>query len=246
MITIFIISIAASFYGTLIGGASLITIPALVLIGLPPHMAIGTDRFGIIGLGLAGLLEFRRKKMINYHIAFTLAIPAFFGAFLGANLALSIEENQLRIIIAIINLIGIVFILLQPKVGMTAGPAPTLNRYFLGAIMSFVVGIYAGFYGAMAGTFLAYISIFCFGQTFVNTAASVKIASVMSSSMATMVFAAHGQVNYHVGTAMFVGCAIGSFAGAHFSDRIGNAWIKRIFLLFLLIMVSKMIYSSFC
>ena len=57
LIIIFILSAGASAFGTLVGGTSLITIPALILLGLPPHTAIGTDRFGIIGIGLAGFYK---------------------------------------------------------------------------------------------------------------------------------------------------------------------------------------------
>ena len=136
-------------------------------------------------------------------------------------------------------------ILANPRVGMTRGRAPSTKRYLLGAFLSFWVGVYAGFYGAMAGTFLSYVAIFCFGQTFVDTAASIKIATILTTSMAATVFAAHGQVHYPLGAAMLAGCLIGSYLGAHYSDRIGNVWIKRIFLAFLFIMVIKMIYGVF-
>ena len=54
IIIIFLVGIGASIYGTIIGGSSLITIPLLILMGLPPHTALGTDRVGIIGLLMAG------------------------------------------------------------------------------------------------------------------------------------------------------------------------------------------------
>lgn len=244
MIIIFIVSIAASFYGTLIGGASLITIPTLMLIGLPPHMAIGTDRFGVVGLGMAGFFEFRRKGMLHYGVSLAIGIPAFFGAFLGANLVLSVEENTLRIIVALINLGGLILVLSRPQIGTMAGRAPSVKRYVLGAFLSFWVGVYGGFYGAMAGTFMAYIAILCFGQTFMDTAASIKIATILTTSMAAVVFAAHGQVDYRLGLTMFGGCVIGSYLGAHYSDRIGNVWIKRLFMSFLVIVVIKMLYNA--
>jgi len=67
---IFVFAAGASAFGTLIGGASLITIPLLILLGLPPHMAIGTDRFGVMGIGWAGLYTFHRKKWSTFASVF--------------------------------------------------------------------------------------------------------------------------------------------------------------------------------
>lgn len=79
-VIIFIAAAGASAFGTLIGGASLITISTLILLGLPPHMAIGTDRFGVIGIGVAGLFKFHRKKMIDFRLSTLLAIPTLLGS----------------------------------------------------------------------------------------------------------------------------------------------------------------------
>ncbi|MDF1592449.1 MAG: sulfite exporter TauE/SafE family protein [Desulfobacterales bacterium] len=68
LIIIFVASAAASAFGTLIGGTSLITIPLLIVLGLPPHTAIGTDRFGVMGIGWAGLYKFHHKKFIDYRL----------------------------------------------------------------------------------------------------------------------------------------------------------------------------------
>ena len=77
---IFFVAILAAAFGTLIGGSSIITIPTLILLGLPPHTAIGTDRFGIIGVGLAGWYKFQKKGLINYRIGLIVAIPVLFGS----------------------------------------------------------------------------------------------------------------------------------------------------------------------
>jgi len=53
---VFLVGIGASVYGTRVGGSSLITIPVLILMGLPPHTAPGTDRVGVTGLLMAGLI----------------------------------------------------------------------------------------------------------------------------------------------------------------------------------------------
>lgn len=242
---IFITSLCASIYGTLIGGSSLITIPTLILLGLPPHAAIGTDRLGITGIGIVGWYQFHKKGMINYQIGLTVGIPSIFGAFLGSHLVLKIDEATLKIVIAAITFSILPFIVFSPKRGIERMEG-TLKRhqYLLGAFLSFLVGIYGGFYGAMAGTFLCYVLIISFGQTFLESAANFKIASVLMTVMAASVFASKGAVHYPMAIAMFCGCCIGSYIGVRYSDKIGNVWIKRFFIVLVLIMVIRLLTRS--
>jgi uncharacterized membrane protein YfcA len=241
---IFIAAAGASAFGTLIGGASLITIPTLIILGLPPHMAIGTDRFGVIGIGTAGLYEFHRKRMIDYRISFLMAVPTFLGSMLGANLVLAIPENLLRLIIVVTNILCLLYLLLVPKVGLEEKKRTASRfQYILGGLFCFIIGIYGGFYGAMAATFLAYVLIMGFGQTFIQTAANIKVASVCFTTSAAVVFGINGAIDFKLGLAMFFGCLCGSYLGAHFSDRIGNLWIKRLFITILTVMIVKMAVS---
>lgn len=112
-----------------------------------------------------------------------------------------------------------------------------------GLLFSFLVGIYGGFYGAMAGTFMLYVLLFFFNQTFLVGTATLKICSMMMTTTAAMVFASKGAIDYPMAGSMFIGWAVGSDFGAHYSDRIGNIWIKRLFVVIVLIMAIRLIIS---
>lgn len=242
LLIIFIASLFASTYGTLIGGTSLITIPTLILLGLPPHAAIGTDRFGITGIAIVGWYQFHKKGMINYKVGFISGISILFGSFLGSNLVLQIDKTVLKLVIVIITIFILLFILFRPKMGVEKTKRMMTNyEYLIGAFLSFIVGIYGGFYGVMAGTFLSYILIMWFGQTFLESAATSKIGAFFMTTTAASVFAMNGVVNYHMGITMFIGCCIGSYIGVRYSNRLGNVWIKRIFIVLVLIMVIKLL-----
>jgi uncharacterized membrane protein YfcA len=187
LIIIFIAAAGASAFGTLIGGASL----------LPPHMAIGTDRFGVIGIGVAGLFKFHRKKMIDFRLSFLLAIPTLLGSIVGANLVLSIREDLLRIIIILTNVLCLLYLILNPKLGLEEKePSRGRLKYLFGGLLCFLIGMYGGFYGAMAATFLAYVLIMWFGQTFIQTAANVKVASICLTTSAATVFGLNGSIDF--------------------------------------------------
>ena len=110
-------------------------------------------------------------------------------------------------------------------------------------LLSFVVGVYGGFYGAGAGTLAVYILVLWFQRTFIQSAATQKIGSLTMTVTASVVFARHDSINFYLGTAMLAGCLIGSYMGAHYAERIGNVWIKRFFILFMVFVIAKMILN---
>ncbi|NWF93867.1 MAG: sulfite exporter TauE/SafE family protein [Syntrophaceae bacterium] len=241
---VFIAGILGGCYGTLVGGTSLITIPVLIFLGLPPHTAIGTDRLGITGLTSVGWYKFHEKGWINYRIALVMGISALVGSFFGANLVLQISVALLRRVIAITTVLMLILVVVQPRLGVEKRDRIIRRReYGVGILISFIIGIYGGFYGAMAGTFLLYLSLFVFKQTFLEGTATLKLPSLMMTTVAAAVFASKGAIDYPLAAAMFLGCGIGSYFGAHYSDRIGNVWIKRLFILIVLIMAIKLLIS---
>lgn len=243
MVVIFVASVISSSFGTLVGGSSLINIPLMILMGLPPHTAIGTDRVGALGLGLAGLYSFHRKGMVRYRLALIVAIPTLFGAFVGSNLALQISPELLNKFIVALTVILLIVVAVNPQLGVVAETNRTLTagRYILGAFLVLLVSIYNGFYGGGGGTLLAYIMILVYRQTFLESAANLKVATVMSFTISTATYAYHGAVSLSLAPAIFAGSCIGSYLGARYSDRIGNVWIKRIFIGVILIMVMKLL-----
>jgi uncharacterized membrane protein YfcA len=244
LIIMFFVGVVAAAFGTLIGGSSIVTIPTLILLGLPPHTAIGTDRFGIIGVGISGWYKFHKKKLINYRIGFIVAIPVLFGTALGANLVLQISESVLKYVIVVTNIILVAFLLFNRGMGVEKRQTAIQKKeYVVGASLSFMNGIYGGFYGAMAGTFSIYILIGWFRQTFIQGAATQKIGSIFMTVTAATVFALNDAVDYQLGLAMLTGCLVGSYIGAHYAERIGNVWVKRMFIVFIVVALAKMVFS---
>ena len=243
LLVIFFVSIFAGSIGTLVGGGSLITIPTLILLGLPPHTAIGTDRLGATGIGSAGWYKFHKKRMIDYRIGFILGFPAMLGSLLGANLVLQINEAILKQAVAIITILVLFFItIVMPKLGIEKNDHMVKSHeYLIGGVSGFCLGIYGGFYGAGTATFLCYILILVFRQTFLECAATIKIAALLMTAMAASIFGINGAIDYSLAISMFIGSFIGSYIGAHYSDTIGNVWIKRLFFVIVLTLAIKLL-----
>ena len=128
-------------------------------------------------------------------------------------------------------------------VATTSRPLTT-GRYVLGALLGLLVGIYGGFYGAGAGTLLGYIMILVFRRTFLESAANNKVAGIMMSVTSAATYAYHGAIHVPSALAMFIGCCIGSYVSAQYADRLGNVWIKRLFIVVILIMAMKLLMDA--
>ena len=240
VIVMFFVSMLASVTGSLIGGTSLITIPTLIMLGVPAHTAIGTDRFAIFGGVLVGLYKFHKKGLIKYRAGIAVGVPVLIGSALGARLALEFNEELLKFIIICMNLLAIVIFVVRPQLGLEKrSRTQGLGSAVLGAIVCLALGVYGGFYGAMVGTLIVYVFILWYGLTFLECAGTIKLSTLGLNLSAAVVYAWNGAVDYRLGLAMMAGCMIGNWTGAHYSDRLGNKWIRRILILFVLIAVVK-------
>ena len=112
---ILIVGIAAGFINTLGGGGSLLTLPMLIFLGLPPSVANGTNRIAIMVQNIVGVANFRRKGFFYPKLGIILAIPAIFGSILGARLAISIPEELFQKILAVIMIIVMILIITRPE-----------------------------------------------------------------------------------------------------------------------------------
>jgi uncharacterized membrane protein YfcA len=83
---------AAGFINTLAGSGSLITLPALIWIGLPATVANGTNRIGILMQNVVGVGSFMRHKILDVRGTLLLGIPATVGSVIGAQIAVNLDE----------------------------------------------------------------------------------------------------------------------------------------------------------
>lgn len=224
----------------MVGSGGLISIPLLIIFGLPAPVAIATDRIGSFGLTLGAVPKYWRAKKIVWG-----QIPVFFGiallgGLLGANIMLSFDQKILSKLVGIIMISVLPFILLRKDIGIQK-----LNKSraknIVGYIVFFAVMIYAGFFGGGSGTLVIYTLIYFFGSIIVDATATSIVAWIPLSLLSTLIFAMNGVVNYTYGAVLFVGVTIGSYIGAHIAIKKGNKWIRSVFGIVVLISCVKLL-----
>jgi uncharacterized membrane protein YfcA len=229
-LVIAMLAVAAFFAGTvdaIAGGGGLITLPALMAAGLPPHLAYGTNKGQSVWGSGAALATFWRRGRVDRRqaaIAFPLGLV---GAAIGAQLVLAIDDDALRPI-AIAMLIGAAALLLVRRPAREED-APDMHRrrhLVLAAVLALVIGAYDGFFGPGTGTFLIVGFVALCGKGLTRATADAKVVNFASNLAALAAFGMAGTVAWSVALPMGAGQLAGGVVGARLALRGGARLIR--------------------
>jgi uncharacterized protein len=238
---------AAGVVDAVAGGGGLVTVPALLAAGLPPHLAIATNKGqSVFGSG-AALLRFARAGMVDRGRARVAFPAAFAGSLLGAALLLLVSPSVLRpVVLALLVGVG-VFTAFQPRV--VPGEAPRAGALFpvsprraslAAAAIATVLGAYDGFFGPGTGTFLIVAFALVLGDGMARASGEAKAVNFASNLAGVALFAARGVVLWQVALPMAAAQFAGATVGAHLTVRHGDAFVRRMVLVVVLALVVKL------
>ncbi len=242
---ILLVGICAGFLNTLAGGGSLLTMPALIFMGLPSSVANGTNRVALLFQNATATANFKRKGYFDWRLVLMLAIPAVFGAALGSSLAVEIPDQVFNRMLAGVMIMVLMLILFKPKAKQRELISPMTYRKKLAATTAFFfVGLYGGIVQAGVG-FIIIASL-----TWITGYDLVKINSVKVFIVAIyiffslVVFAANGKVDLILGLTLAAGNSMGAWIGSNFAVKNGDRWIKIILTFAVVAMAIKLVFTS--
>ena len=232
-----VIGFVVGFINTIAGGASLISLPVLIFLGLPPAVANGTNRIAIAVQTAIGTLGFRSKGVSTFPFNLYLGISALFGAIIGANIAVDIKGELFNRILAVIMIVVVVLIVFRPRIKVTDLQERLTGKYlWAGIIAFFFIGIYGGFINAGIGFVIILFLHYVNRMNLVRVNAT-KVAAVFVYTLAALaVFIWNNKVNWTVGLLLALGQGVGAWLASRISVNKGDGFIK----IFLVIMVVAM------
>lgn len=247
MLDLFIICILgflAAAVDAIAGGGGLISLPALLLVGVPPHLALGTNKFAASLASLNSSITFARSgkvhfPLVKWQIPFTLI-----GAFLGAWAVLRVSSAFLsKAVLVLILLVGI-YTMVHKTLGMKNN-FKGLNSYniIVGCLFALALGFYDGFFGPGTGSFLIFSFIALFGFDFVVASANSKVLNFTSNFASLLIFAWNGKILLHYGIPMAIFMILGSYIGTRLAIQRGAKLVKPIFITMSLLVAAKLIYQ---
>ena len=237
LVVIFFLTSAIS---VVTGSTSLITVPAMFQFHIEPRTALATNMFALTFMSIGGTLPFLRSPDMNRERLPMLVSLTLIGSVIGAFLLLRVPTRSVPMIVSIAVIAVAAFSVVYRKSGMQESAiAPSAGAEIAGYALTFLLGIYGGFFSGGYVTILTAVYVAAFRFTFVEAIATTKLMNVFSSAIATSVFMWHGLVNYRLGLILGATMFVGALVGARFAIRIGNLWLRRIFLTAVLVLGLK-------
>lgn len=236
----------AAFVDSIAGGGGLISMPVLLMSGLPAHLALGTNKFaGAFGC-FSSAYKYSKSGKTNIELLKKLIPFTILGCLLGVKCVLSISENILNILVFLMILIVALYTYLKKDLGKE-DKFENLSKENIkkGIIMAFALGFYDGFFGPGTGTFLTFAFIKIYGFDFLHASANTKILNFTSNFTALILFMFSGQILYKVAIFYAISMVLGGYIGAKVAINKGSQLIKPIFLFMALAVAIKLLYQAF-
>lgn len=221
------VGLAAGAINTLAGGGSLLSLPILIFLGLPPAVANATNRVAIFSQNIFAVAGFKSKGVAEFKYSFILGISALFGAMIGAKIAVDINGEIFNKILAVIMIL-VVFLTISNKVKPKKQTAEITSKrsQVIGGVVFFFIGIYGGFIQAGVGFLIigALTSIHGFNLVKTN---SIKVFVVLVYTIAALaLFIYEGKVNWLYGLVLAAGNSTGAWFASRWSVEKGDNVIK--------------------
>jgi uncharacterized membrane protein YfcA len=210
------------------GGGGLITFPALVAAGLPPHIALGTNKGQAISGAVSSAVSFWRGKGLDHDRALLGFACGFVGSILGAFAVLAVRPEPLRPVIIVLLAGAAAVVLLRGRVKARTHP-PAHPRMALAGI-ALGLGAYDGFFGPGVGSTLIVAFMLVFGDAITRASGNAKIVNLASNAAAVLVFAVRGTILWQVALPMAVANGLGAMVGARLALRRGDRFVRWVVL----------------
>ncbi len=232
---------AAGFINTLAGGGSLLTLPMLIFIGLPPSVANGTNRIAIAVQTTFAVLGFKSKGVSTFPFNVYLGLSALGGALIGAQIAVDIKGEVFNRILAIIMIIVVLIIVFKPKMSIKdVEERLTGKQLWLGIIVFFFFGIYGGFINAGLG-FLILLFLHYVNKMSLVRSNATKVAVVFIYTLGALaIFILNDKIDWTVGLILSIGNATGAWFASRWSVKKGDKVIKIFLFVMVVIMATKL------
>ena len=227
------------------GGGGLLTLPALLWAGLPPHLALGTNKGqSVFGSG-AALVRFRRAGLLDPGQARWTFPLGLLGSLAGAALVLRISPERLRPLVLALLTAAAVFVALRRSIPGARRRREGRARHLLAAAIALAIGAYDGFFGPGTGTFLIVAFVALLGDGLAQASAEAKVVNFASNLAAMALFAARGVVVWGVALPMAAGQLAGGWLGAHLAVRRGDALVRTIVVAIALALAARLAWQTF-
>ena len=230
-----------SIINTMAGGASIITLPILIFLGLPSNVANGTNRIAIMMTAFSANMGFKSKGVSTYPFSAYTGACALLGSVIGAHIAVDIKDETFNKILSIIMILVILIIILKPAIGYRKLNFRLTGKHLrISCLVFFLMGIYGGFINAGIG-FIIMLFLHYYNRLNLIMVNATKVVIVLVYTIgAFLTFFFNGLVDLPYGLCLGLGTLIGGWNASRFSVEKGEGVIKIFLVISALIIALKL------
>lgn len=225
------------------GGGGLISLPGYLLAGLPPHMAVATNKMSSSCGTAVATARLMKNKLVNYRLVLPSLIAAILGSSLGAKLSLMMNEKVMLYLMMIL-LPFCAFLVLNKKIFNDNGSSRAIadkKTYLIAILSALVIGVYDGLYGPGTGTFLIIAFTVFAGLNLATANAQAKVINLTTNITALVIFLIHGEVLLPLGLAAAACNMLGGYMGVGLMMKNGSKIVRPSIILVLILLLIKII-----
>ncbi|MDB6109043.1 MAG: putative rane transporter protein [Pedosphaera sp.] len=236
--------LVAGFVDSIAGGGGLITLPVLLSIGLPPQVALGTNKLqATFGSGSAAW-HHTQSGVVSLAACWQGVLFTAIGGVAGTLLVQRLDPNFLKQFIPVILLVIVGYVLFKPQLGATdLHPRMTRGLFYFTAGLT--LGFYDGFLGPGTGSFWTMAFMLGLGFNLTKATGYTKVMNFTSNLVSFALFAMAGHVYYAAGFSMGAGQLIGAKIGSGMVVKRGAKFIRPIFIAMVLAITLRLLYGAY-
>lgn len=243
-ILLWIAGFLSGFVDSIAGGGGLIALPALLSAGIPPHLALGTNKLqGSFGT-LTATFNYSRNGLVGIQETVAGIVFTAVGAGLGTVAIQHLPGDILKHIIPVLLLTVFFYILLSPDLGSRDVRAQLPPAVFY-CVFGLALGFYDGFFGPGTGSFWMVAFVLLLGVNLTKATARTKVMNFTSNIVALAFFLYGGHVLFSVGIVMGSGQMLGALAGSHLVVLKGTRFVRVFFLCVIALTILKLVVATY-
>jgi uncharacterized protein len=236
--------VVAGFVDSIAGGGGLITVPVLLSVGIPPHLALGTNKLQSSFGSLTATVNYSRKKLVDPRQLKQAILFTAIGAALGTVTIQRLSPEFLKTVIPIMLAAILIYSIFSPRFGDTKQRAKVKAPLFY-TLAGLGLGFYDGFFGPGAGSLWTIAFVLLMGFDLKTGTAHTKVTNFTSNFTSLLFFLIGGCVLIPAGLTMGAGQVCGAALGSRLVVRNGVRFVRFFFLCVVALTIAKVIYDSY-
>ena len=245
LLFICIMGFFSAFIDAVVGGGGLISIPALMMTGLPLLEVLGTNKAAAVMGACTSFISFIKSGKVDMKLIRLLFPITLLGSAVGVLVVRQVPPDFLRPLVVVMLALVLLYSIFRRDWGRENKYRGMTRRVLLlSTVVAFTFGFYDGFFGPGTGSFMLFAFLLV-GFDFLGAAANARALNFASNLAAVMLFAYFGLVDFTYAIPMGISMIVGAWCGARLAIKKGSSYVRPLFIAVTTVLIGKQLFDLF-